>query len=86
MIDSFFNDVKTELAKARKKFPTNKLLLGACAEEHGEMIKSLLDFEQKDGTKEQIYKEAVQAVAMTVRLLQEGSEELMYQGVSRDKV
>lgn len=74
-------DVDKEIEKARNKFPTNKLLLGACAEEHGEFIKALLDYEQKGGSVSDIYKEAVQAIAMIVRLVEEGSEELEFRGM-----
>jgi hypothetical protein len=81
-LEMFFIDVRTELRKARRAFPTNKHLGMAFAEESGELIKAVLDFEQKDGSERQIYKEAVQACAMAIRLVEEGSEELEYRGVS----
>jgi len=86
MIHEFFEEVKREVQSARAKFPTNKHLAMAHAEEAGELSKAVLDYEQKDGTKAQIRKEAVQACAMAYRLLAEGSAELKYQGVDSDSV
>lgn len=83
--ESFMNEVALEISSARNKFPSNKHLGLAFAEEAGELVKAVLDYEQKGGTKSQVRKEAIQACAMAFRLLMEGSEELVYQGVDNDK-
>lgn len=82
----FFLAVKKEAEKARTKFPSSRLLGLAFAEESGELIKAVLDFEQKGGTKEQIYKEAVQTCAMALRLLTEGDETLVFKGIGNDTI
>lgn len=76
----FLDAIRSELGFARGKFPTNKHLLAAFAEEAGELVKACLDYEQKGGNADDILKEAVQACAMAYRLYAEGSEELEYQG------
>lgn len=81
-----FEDVVTELEKAREKFPTNKLLALAFAEESGEFIKAVLDYEQKGGSLNDIHKEAVQTIAMAIRLLEEGDNSLKYKGWIRESI
>lgn len=76
----FFENVEREVERAREKFPSNDLLGYAFVEESGELTKAILD---KRNSREgghfmdiEIYKEAVQTVAMVIRLLEEGSHEL----------
>ncbi len=66
-------DVLSELAKARKKFPTQDVwvTLSALSEEVGELNQAILQhhFEPAKGkTKEDIYKEAVQVATMAIRV------------------
>lgn len=84
-MDKFIYDVKMEVINAKAKFPSNKHLALAFAEESGELVKALLDFEQKGGTKEQIWKEAVQTCAMAIRVLFEGDGNLEYDGIQEVK-
>lgn len=66
----WIRDVADELARARKKFPGTDLLTTAFAEEAGERVKAILD--NYNGKASDIYTEAIQTIAMVVRLLEEG--------------
>ena len=73
----FFSDVVKEVEEARGKFPSSDLLGYAFAEESGELIKAILDRRNGKGISElAIYQEAVQVVAMVIRLMEEGCPEL----------
>lgn len=63
-------DVGDELRRARAKFPGTNLLTTAFAEEAGELVKAILD--GYNGKASDIYTEAIQTIAMVVRLLEEG--------------
>lgn len=64
--------VEIELHKARTKFPSNRHLLHAFAEEAGEVTKAFLDSAQDKADATDIIGELIQSIAMGVRLLQEG--------------
>lgn len=66
----WFLDVADELRRARAKFPGTDLLTTAFAEEAGELVKAILD--NYNGKQSDIYVEAIQTIAMVVRLLEEG--------------
>ncbi len=75
-------EIDSEVAAARKNFPTNKFLLAALVEEVGELASALQDFEtgkipkgREPVTAEQIRKEAIQVAAMAIRIAEEGSGE-----------
>lgn len=70
--DEIIAAVETELKFARDKFPSNKHLLHAFTEEAGEVTKAFLDNAVGKCESSHIRKELVQAIAMAVRLLQEG--------------
>lgn len=59
-----------EVARARKKFPNPDLLTTAFAEEAGELVKAILD--NYHGMPSNVYEEAIQVIAMAVRLIEEG--------------
>lgn len=63
-------DVSAELDRARTKFPKPDLLTTAFAEEAGELVKAILD--GYNGKSSDVYGEAIQAIAMVVRLIEEG--------------
>lgn len=70
--ERFWEDVSAEVDRARAKFPNPRLLLSAMTEEHGELVKSVLDKMQGKASEAHVYGEAVQLVAMVVRLIEEG--------------
>lgn len=57
-----------ELARARAKFPGNRFLVAACAEELGEMAAALL--QRRDP--EEIRREALQVACVALRIYEEG--------------
>lgn len=59
-----------EVARARNKFPNPDLLTTAFAEEAGELVKAILD--NYHGKPSNVYEEAIQVIAMVVRLIEEG--------------
>ncbi len=68
------DDVATEVARARSKFPGSKRLYSALAEEFGELAKALLQrAEGRNGVdKGSVYAEAKQCAAMAIRIMEEG--------------
>lgn len=70
--------VEKELGKARQKFPSNKHLLHAFAEEAGEVTKAFLDRDQGKCDEYQVVKELVQTITVAVRLLQEGDQDFPF--------
>jgi len=77
-IETIFKKVNKEIYYARNKFPSNKHLLAAFNEESGEVTKAMMDYHQGKGTKKNIIKESIQAIAMAVRLIQEGDPDFKY--------
>lgn len=69
---SWIDDVNAELERARKKFPKPDFLLTAFSEESGELVKSVLDNMFGKSTESDVYSEAIQVIAMAVRLIEEG--------------
>lgn len=81
--------VEDELLRARAKFPSNKHMVHALTEEHGEVIKEMLNQYHEvhrskgfpDSTKESnenIKKELIQTICMCIRVLQEGDADFPY--------
>jgi NTP pyrophosphatase (non-canonical NTP hydrolase) len=64
-------EIDAELAKARKKFPSPEASMCALTEEVGELAKAMLD-----ESRERVRKEAIQVIAMAVRIIQEGDPTL----------
>lgn len=62
------DSISAEVARAREKFPGNRLLLAALTEEVGELAKAML----QDRPREEIRKEAIQVAAVAVRIIEEG--------------
>lgn len=60
--------IREEIARARKKFPSNIHLLAALTEEVGELAQSLLD----DDPLELIQAEAMQVACVAIRIMEEG--------------
>ncbi len=69
-----------ELKLARAKFPLTKDLLLAFAEESGEFIKAVMDYEDFKATRADVFKEGIQAMAMIARVLQEGDSQRLWDG------
>lgn len=82
--------VEEELLKARNKFPANKHMVHAFTEEHGEVVKAMLDQyhskmshqayapEEYDRDNQEIKKELIQTICMAIRVLQEGDADFPY--------
>jgi len=71
-LNEIFGRVEAELKVARKKFPSNKHLLHAFAEEAGEVTKAFLDSNQDKANDVDMRKELIQTITVGIRLLQEG--------------
>jgi hypothetical protein len=59
-------DLAEEMVRARKKFPSNELLLTACMEELGELAEAFM------GREGLIKKEALQTACVAMRIYEEG--------------
>lgn len=70
--ERLFVNAISEVKRARTKFPSPNHLTLAFAEESGEVIKAILDFKHGKGYIEDVQKEMVQAMAMLIRLAEEG--------------
>lgn len=70
-LDAFLSSVKSEVIRARAKFPGRRIMGLALAEEFGELIKAMLD-----ESKFYVSKEAIQTAAMCVRVALEGDESI----------
>lgn len=64
--------VQDELKLARAKFPKPDLLTLAFVEESGEFVQAVLDLRAGKGSHTRVIREGIQAMAMVVRLLEEG--------------
>lgn len=65
--DAFLSEVRAELIRARAKFPGDRIMTLALAEEFGEMCKAVLDEPAAN-----VRKEAVQTAAMAARVVLDG--------------
>jgi len=76
----FIQDVLDEVGSARAKFPSNKHITLAMAEEAGELVKSIMNSKQKPSitSDNDVYLEAVQAAAMALRVGVEGDPDFPY--------
>ena len=66
-VDLFFEQSKAELRRARAKFPGDRIMTLALAEEFGELCKAVLD-----ESAEAVRKEAVQVACMAARVVLDG--------------
>lgn len=87
-----FEDIEAEVLSARKKFPSNKMMLHALHEEVGELAQAMLNQyhihkERSIELDSPIYKEAVQVAAMAIRVMTEGDSNFPYNpaGVRHDR-
>lgn len=68
------NDVWEEFFRARAKFPGANTNTLALCEEHGELVKAVVDFPQGKAALTDVRKELVQTMAMCLRLYFEGDQ------------
>lgn len=66
-VDAFLADVRAELVRARAKFPGDRIMTIALAEEFGELCKAVLDEPAAN-----VRKEAVQTAVMAARVALDG--------------
>lgn len=66
-VDVFLEEVRAELIRARAKFPGDRIMTIALAEEFGELAKAILDEPAAD-----VRTEAVQTAAMAARIVLDG--------------
>lgn len=66
-VDAFLDEVRAELIRARAKFPGDRIMTIALAEEFGELAKAILDEPAAN-----VRKEAVQTAAMAARIVLDG--------------
>ena len=77
----FATCVAGEVARARVKWPGNRVQLAALTEEVGELAKALLHLDYENGNAPAVWKEAVQVGAMAVRVATEGDSSFGYRPV-----
>ena len=79
-VDTFLENVKEEVADARKKFPTTHHLMVALMEEVGELANALLEHDKtgSPGMAKNVYEEAVQVACVALRVATEGTREMKY--------
>ena len=65
-------DLMQEITRARTKFPGNRFLLTALVEEVGELAEAM-----EHGTREEVYKEALQCACVAIRIAEE-SDPVVY--------
>lgn len=78
----FMADVLMEVGRARGRFPMPNKTLAALGEEHGELNKALLEYDDGKETAVGVFKEAVQVAAMACRVAIEGDPQFTYPGVT----
>ncbi|AGR89080.1 hypothetical protein CHA_P10126 [Pseudomonas phage CHA_P1] len=66
-VEAFLDEVRTELLRARSKFPGDRIMTIALAEEFGELCKAVLDEPAAN-----VRKEAVQTAVMAARIVLDG--------------
>lgn len=66
-VEAFLAEVRAELLRARDKFPGDRIMTLALAEEFGELVKAVLD-----EPPENVRKEAVQVAVMAARVALDG--------------
>lgn len=66
-------DIRNELAKARKHFGTSHTL-AALQEEVGELAQAMIDLEMGSAQDSDVYEEAVQVATMAIRVATEGDD------------
>ncbi|WP_345815333.1 Lar family restriction alleviation protein [Paraburkholderia sp. PREW-6R] len=66
-VEQFLSEVRTELIRARSKFPGDRIMTIALAEEFGELCKAVLDESAAN-----VRKEAIQTAVMCARVVLDG--------------
>ncbi|MFO7066699.1 hypothetical protein P3E12_22355, partial [Pseudomonas aeruginosa] len=66
-VETFLGEVRAELLRARSKFPGDRIMTIALAEEFGELCKAVLDEPAAN-----VRKEAVQTAVMAARVVLDG--------------
>ncbi|MFF6501778.1 hypothetical protein ACET33_26230, partial [Pseudomonas aeruginosa] len=66
-VETFLDEVRAELLRARSKFPGDRIMTIALAEEFGELCKAVLDEPAAN-----VRKEAVQTAVMAARVVLDG--------------
>lgn len=79
-LSEIFDDVVDELESARTKFPDTTDLLHAFQEEAGEVTKAFLENKYEGLSDEEVYKEIIQTMAMSVRLIQDRDPDFPFGG------
>jgi NTP pyrophosphatase (non-canonical NTP hydrolase) len=69
---TIMEDLSAELSRARAKFPSGYNILAALFEEGGELASALM----QNKSKQEIRKEALQVMAMCVRIIEEGDRSI----------
>lgn len=80
-------DIVGEIYRARHKYPTNKLMMGALCEEAGELARAMGGHtrgDKKNQDVKNIYMEAIQTAAVAIRILEEGSSDYEFQGLMHE--
>ena len=75
---AFIRCLRSEIKKARRKYPTNEDVLPALMEESGEAAQALLHHKQRMDTNDRVFAEAVQTAATAMRLAVEGDANFPY--------
>lgn len=73
-LDRLFSDACAEAERAMAKFPQPNYTLLKVAEETGEVVKAAVHFGEVRGSRDEVRKEIVQAIAMIFRLYLEGDQ------------
>ena len=70
-VEAFLDEVRAEIIRARHKFPGDRIMGLAFAEEAGELVKAMLDEPAAN-----VRKEAVQVATMAARIVLDGDGSL----------
>lgn len=84
-LETFLDNVRSEIVRAQTKFPENKFLVAALSEETGELANALLEFEYGNRPAIGVYHEAIQVCAVAIRIALEGSDEFSYRFAEIDQ-
>jgi hypothetical protein len=76
--DRMVRDIRSEVERARAKFPSNQHMLAALTEEVGEFAQALIDHSREKKSAADVYVEAVQVATMAIRIALEGDASFPY--------
>ena len=79
-LEMILKNVKSELERARRNYPSNEKLLAAFNEEAGELTKAFLDHHYEKTTDKKLVEEAIQVICVAVRLIEEGDSDFNFKG------